>query len=58
MGIKIIRPRLILFYKKIHCKLNEITVIFQKKYLNLLKQNIKLNDQNFKLNNNTKTIQI
>ena len=31
---------------------------FKKKYVNILKQNIKLNDQNFKLKNNTKSIQI
>ena len=30
----------------------------KKKYVNLLKQNIKLDDQNFKLKNNTKTNQI
>ena len=29
-------------------KLYKITIIFQKKYENILKKNIKLNDQNFK----------
>ena len=45
------------FWKN-HCKYYKIIIIFQKKYVNLLKQNIKLNEQNHKLKNNTKTIQI
>ena len=32
--------------------------MLQKKYVNFLTQKIKLNDQNFKLKNNTKTIRI
>ena len=46
------------FFRKIHCKYYKIIIIFKKNYVNLLKQNIKLNDQNLKLKNNTKTIQI
>ena len=38
--------------------LHQVIIFQRKKYVNILKQNIKLNDQNFKLKNNKKTIHI